>query len=133
MNEPNPDNKTFDYSDEITANSQVVLDGNLSKERLISLIGLQREEDSLDYKSSYDLTGRRATKDKLSMVADVVAMANTSGGYIVLGLDEDRSGAIAAYQPNGIHEDHLEALDITKLVDQIENYLNVPVSVTLQR
>jgi peptidoglycan-N-acetylglucosamine deacetylase len=63
--------------DEIVASSQVVLDGDLSKERLISLVGLQREEDSLDYKSSYDLTGRRVTKDKLSMVADVVAMANT--------------------------------------------------------
>ena len=65
--------------DEIVASSQVVLDGDLSKERLISLIGLQREEDSLDYKSSYDLTGRRVTKDKLNMVADVAAMANTSG------------------------------------------------------
>ena len=65
--------------DEIVASSQVVLDGDLSKERLISLIGLQREEDSLDYKSSYDHTGRRVTKDKLNMVADVAAMANTSG------------------------------------------------------
>ena len=26
------------------------------------------------------------------MAADVVAMANTSGGYILLGVDEDRSG-----------------------------------------
>jgi hypothetical protein len=111
----------------------VVLDGDLSKERLISLIGLQREEDSLDYKSSYDLTGGRVTKDKLNMVADVVAMANTSGGYIVLGVDEDRSGTTAAYQPNGIHKDHLEALDVSKLVPQIESYLNVPINLKLQR
>ncbi len=133
MNHFRPDHDTPAHSDEIVANSRVVLDGDVSKERLLSLIRLQREEDALDYKSSYDLSGRRVTKDKLSMVADVVAMANTSGGYIVLGVDEDRSGTAAAYQPNGIHEDHLEALDITKLVDQIGKYLDVPVSVILQR
>ena len=42
--------------------------------------------------SPADLSGRRVSKDKLDMAADVVAMANTSGGYILLGVDEDRSG-----------------------------------------
>ncbi len=133
MSDINPDDGTVGHSDEIVADSRVVLDGDVSMERLLALIRFQREENALDYKSSYDLSGRRVTKDKLSMVADVVAMANTSGGYIVLGVEEDRTGAVAAYQLNGIHEDHLEALDITKLVDQIESYLSVPIQITLQR
>jgi hypothetical protein len=63
------------------------------------------EEGSLDYKRGYDLTGKKVTKDKLEMLADAVAMTNTSGNYIVLGVYEDRCGTAAAYRPNGIpHE-----------------------------
>lgn len=119
--------------DEIVSRSRVVLDGDLSEERLLSLIRLGREEESLGYKRSYDFVGKRVTKDKLEMVADVVAMANTSGGYIVLGVDEDRSETTAAYQPIGIPQDHLEALDPDKLVPQVNAYLGVPVTLKLQR
>lgn len=119
--------------EEIRATSRVVLDGDLSPARLVSLIGLGREEEALDYKRSYDLRGKGFTKDKVEVARDVVAMANTSGGYIVLGVDEDRSGTTATYQPTGIPPDHLEALDIDNLKPQIESYLNVPVAVQLQR
>src|SRR5215217_927578 len=74
--------RDFQGGEEIVARSQIVLDGDLSKERLLALIGLGREEEALDCKSSYDLSGR-VTKDRVEMVWDVVAMANTSGGYIV--------------------------------------------------
>jgi hypothetical protein len=63
------------------------------------------EEESLDYKRSYDLTGKKVTKVELEMLAEVVAIANTSGSFIVLGVDEDRCGSAAAHRPNGIpHE-----------------------------
>jgi hypothetical protein len=77
-------------SEEIRVTSEVVLDGDLSEKKLLSLLQLGREEEVLDYKRSYDLTGR-VTKDRVEMVRDVVAMANTSGSYIVLGVDEVRS------------------------------------------
>ena len=106
--------KNFDGGEEITSRSQVVLDGDLSKERLLSLIRLGREEEALDYKRSYDLSGM-TTKDRVEMVRDVVAMANGSGGYIVLGVGENRSSLTSTYEPTGIPESHLNALDIDKL------------------
>lgn len=118
-------------SGEIVARSQVVLDGELTREKLLTLIDLGREEEALDYKRSYDLTGR-STKDRVEMVRDVVAMANTSGGYIVLGVDERRTGGTLAYEPVGISEDHLGGLDIDRLKPQVERYLNVPVPIRLQ-
>jgi hypothetical protein len=120
-----------DEGDEIVANSQVVLDGNLSKARLLALIALGREEEALDYKTSYDLSGK-ITKDRVEMVADVVAMANTSGGYIVLGVTENRSGGTVAYDPVGIPKEHLKSLDIDRLKPQIERYVSVSLPVRLQ-
>jgi len=40
-------------SDEIHATSNLVLDGDLSAEKLFKLIQLGREEDELDYKEKY--------------------------------------------------------------------------------
>jgi hypothetical protein len=117
--------------EEIVAQSQVVLDGDLSRERLLALIRLGREEESLDYKRSYDLTGK-STKDRVEMARDVVAMANTFGGYIVLGVDERRTGGRLTYEPVGISEDHLKSLDIDRLKPQVERYLNVAVPIRLQ-
>src|SRR6266540_7070461 len=68
---------------------QVVVDGDLSEAKLRTLIARNGEEDVLDYKRSYDLAGSKATKDKLEAARDIVAMANTRGGYIVIGIDED--------------------------------------------
>jgi hypothetical protein len=117
--------------EEIVARSQVVLDGDLSKAKLISLILIGREEEALDYKQSYNLSGK-VTKDRVEMVRDVVAMANTSGGYIVLGVNENRSGGTLTFEPVGISEEHLKSLDIDKLKPQIESYLNVSVPIKLQ-
>jgi hypothetical protein len=66
------------------------------------------------------------------MVRDMVAMANTSGGYIVLGVNENRSGGTLTFEPIGISEEHLKSLDIDKLKPQIESYLNVSVPIKLQ-
>jgi hypothetical protein len=57
--------------EEIVARSQVVLDGDLSKAKLISLILIGREEEALDYKQSYNLNGK-VTKDRVEMVRDMV-------------------------------------------------------------
>ena len=71
--------QTNSGDEEILSRSRVVLDGDLSEEKIISLIRLGGEEEPLDYKRSYDLTGKKVTKDELEIVAEVVAMANTSG------------------------------------------------------
>ncbi len=73
---------------EIRATSRLVLDGDVSARKLLTLIGLGREEASLDYKRGYDLVGKSSGKDKLEVVRDMVALANTNGSYIVLGVDE---------------------------------------------
>lgn len=117
--------------DEIVARSQVVLDGDLSETKLTSLIRIRRKEEALDYKRSYNLSSK-VTKDRVEMVRDVVTMANTSDGYIILGVNENRSGSTLTFEPVGISEDHLKGLDIDKLKPQIERYLNVSVPIKLQ-
>ena len=78
----------MNQTEDITPISRVVVDGDLSAERLLVLIGLCVEEERLDYKNEYNLSGSKNTKDKVELVRDIVAMANTYGGYIVLGVHE---------------------------------------------
>lgn len=117
---------------EIRANSRLVLDGDVSTRKLLTLIGLGREEEGLDYKRGYDLAGKRSGKDKLEVVRDVVAMANTRGGYIVLGVDEEPSSTGDRYATNGLDEEDLKALDVDVLKSQVEGYLGTALTLRLQ-
>lgn len=115
----------------IVAQTDVVVDSDLSAEKLAKLIALQREEERLDYKRAYHLSGKKATKDKVELVRDVVAMANTHGGYIVLGVEET-TGGDRKYEPVGINSDIVADLDVDRLRAQIERYLAEPVGIQLQ-
>ncbi len=104
----------------------------MSARKLLTLICLGREEESLDYKRGYDLAGKRSGKDKLEVVRDVVAMANTRGGYIVLGVDEEPSSTGDRYTPNGLSEEDLKALDVDVLKSQVDGYLGTALTLRLQ-
>ncbi len=116
---------------EIVAQTDVVVDNDLSAEKLAKLIALQREEERLDYKRAYYLSGKKATKDKVEIVRDVVAMANTHGGYIMLGVEE-KTGGDQKYEPVGINDDIVADLDIDRLRAQIERYVAERVDIQLQ-
>jgi predicted HTH transcriptional regulator len=59
--------------------------GMWGEARLLELIRVDEEEDGLDFKRTYDL---QVPKDQLECVKLLVCMANTSGGYAVLGVDK---------------------------------------------
>lgn len=55
-------------------------------ERIRKDIAFEGEE--IDYKELFKFTNR---KDKLELIKDIVAIANTRGEYIVYGVKEERS------------------------------------------
>lgn len=110
---------------------RVSVDGDLSHERLLSLIDLKAEEDRLDYKT--DLNFSRTSKEKIEFVRDVVAFANTDGGYMVLGVREVTDGsAPERYNPDGLSAAACNSLDAAKLGQQVESFIAERANIQLQ-
>src|ERR1700733_10909461 len=57
----------------------------LSLTRLMSLLDSPCETPSLDFKETVDLTQGR---DRVELAKDVLAMANSGGGHIVVGVED---------------------------------------------
>src|SRR3990172_9507237 len=108
-------------NDDIVSKSRVVVDGDVSRQKLATLIRLEAEEESLDYKANYKIEGEDKTKDKVELARDVVGMANTFGGYIILGVAEKTDGKSIRYEPAGLSDAECAALDIYKIREQIES------------
>ncbi|MCK5751641.1 MAG: ATP-binding protein [Mycobacterium sp.] len=62
----------------------IVVDGRTDAEKLRELLQ-QAEQQSLEYKEALDLTDHET---RLNLVKDAVAMGNTGGGYILVGVDD---------------------------------------------
>jgi len=108
--------------------TDIVLDTDLSVEKLLQLIQHGAEEDVLDYKRLYDLSSQR---HKVDIVCDLVAMANTNGGYIVLGVDETIEGG-RQFTSVGLDNEILKDLDVTKIADQVATYVMARLNIFLQ-
>lgn len=70
------------------------------------------ETTSVDYKASFDLTSDR---EWIEIVKDVVAIANSGGGMIVIGLSDD--GALSDFDCGA-----LDGLDPAQMTDRIYKY-----------
>lgn len=57
---------------------------------LLLALGRSSERDDVDFKSSFDPTSNR---DWLELIKDVAAFANSGGGYILIGLNDDGTPA----------------------------------------
>jgi hypothetical protein len=108
--------------------SSVILDEDISPEKLRTLISLNREQNTLDYKQEYDLS---STHHKVELACDVVAMANSEGGYIVIGVAEP-SDSCHSFSPCGLNQDQLHHLDQTEIYQQVSRYISAPVEIQLQ-
>jgi hypothetical protein len=64
----------------------IVVDGDLSDEKLSDLISRRTEYPELDYKAKVDL-GTVGKRDLLELVKDIGAM-QVRGGYILIGVDD---------------------------------------------
>lgn len=70
------------------------------------------ETADLDFKSSFDVT---SAGDWLEIIKDIVALANSGGGLIVLGLNDDGS-------PSGADTSAFESVDPADLTNRIHKY-----------
>jgi len=83
---------------------------------LIGLLDKRTETRNLDYKEVIDWS-TAPTDEKVGLVKDILAMANTSnGGHIVLGVRDTDFAQI------GLTEAAFEALDQTKVNDFLHRY-----------
>jgi hypothetical protein len=92
----------------------------------VLLAGVERKD--LDYKGpmAWDKNDKKGCCE---IVKDVLAMANTDGGYIVVGVAEKAGG----FELEGLNPDQLKTWDTTKLNQFIQNYADPPINATLQK
>lgn len=113
----------------IIARSNVTVDGVMTETRLLELIALDDEEDALDFKLTYDI---RQSKDVIECAKVAVCIANSGGGYIVLGLDEVNEPG-NRYAVVGCPDDHVGALlDPTDLHNKLERYVEEPLDIRVR-
>ena len=63
-----------------------MIENTLPNERIEELLNAGIEHDSLDYKETFD---PREAHDIVELAKDIAAMANTKGGYLVIGVDKN--------------------------------------------
>ncbi len=105
----------------------VNVDGDMSSEKLDELLAWGSEENELDYKDHCDLSSNH---DKVELIRDIVAMANTQGGYIVIGVSEDRAGA-PRFSPDGCDPSLLRGFDASTVRSVLENYVDEALDLQL--
>ena len=86
----------------------------LSEECLKIIASISRESQVLDFKGQFDISSNR---DWIELTKDIVAMANSGGGYIIFGKDSQGN-------PTGYNLDELIQMDQAELVDKIARYVD---------
>ena len=88
------------------------------------------ESDELDYKAhqSWNAMSRGA---KAKIVRHLVALANTKGGYIVIGVGEDAAGYPAVY--TGLTDEECRSFDPTAVGNFVAECVEPPVDFTIER
>jgi hypothetical protein len=94
-----------------------------SDAELTALIKKGVETPELDYKDDIDLS-RDKKEEKARLAKDVIAMANSGGGFIIGGVKQTSEG----FLPEGMSEFTLQAFDSTALNDFIKNYCDPPIN-----
>lgn len=91
------------------------------------LIVLGFESSSLDYKEDFDISERAA---RASIAKDVIAMANSGGGSIVIGVAEPRPGM---FEPRGLPPRRADQLEATKVNDALRRFIGAAFSVSVSQ
>jgi predicted HTH transcriptional regulator len=96
--------------------------GNASPE-LIAVLLKGVESKDLDYKSpiSWDESGKKSC---CAIVKDILGMANTLGGFIVIGVSETPTG----FSWDGLTQAQLDTFDTSRLNRFLQNYADPPIN-----
>ena len=86
------------------------------------------ESKDLDYKSpiAWDESDKKASCE---LVKDILGMANTLGGYIVIGVSESASGFVW----NGVTGKQALSFDTSRVNRFLQNYADPPINTTLRK
>jgi len=88
------------------------------------------ESEELDYKAAQDWTELNRS-GKAKFVRHCLAMANSKGGYIVVGVSEDKAGRPCIY--TGLTDKQSRSFDPTLVGNFINNYVDPEIDFSLER
>lgn len=95
-----------------------------------SIIYRRVESDELDYKAAQNWL-QLPRSGKAKFVRHCLAMANTKGGYVVVGVGEDASGQPAVF--TGLTPEEAQSFDPTAVGSFINRYADPQIDFTLER
>ncbi|MDR0933164.1 MAG: ATP-binding protein [Victivallales bacterium] len=105
------------------------LPGKLSND-FAELVYRGVESDVLDYKAALCWT-RMTRQAKGKIVRHCLALANTKGGCIVIGVGEDSSGHPSIY--TGLDREQIHSFDPTTVGQFVNRYVEPPIELTVER
>jgi len=98
-----------------------------SKE-LVAVIVQNFESKSLDYKAPLNWETAEK-KDRCSLVKDIIAFANTGGGFIVIGVSEADDG----FELTGLTLEQVGSFEASALCTFVQNYADPPINLRVQK
>ena len=88
------------------------------------------ESDELDYKASQSWTAlTRAGRGKI--IRHLIALANTKGGFLVIGVGEDASGRPSLY--TGVSDEECASFDPSTVGTFVNRCVEPPINFTIER
>ena len=102
----------------------------LSLELLKSIVRRGIESDELDYKAAQSWT-ELPKSGRGKIVRHLIALANTKGGYLVIGVGEDRAGKPAVY--TGVTDEQSASFDPTPVGSFVNRCVEPPINFTIER
>ncbi len=95
-------------------------DDPLSPEAFEFLLQYHEEDSLIDYKKTMDI---KCDKDWLELTKDIMAFANTEGGYLIFGVEN------ATYNIVGIDQELAEFLcDASEMMKKVNRFIEPPIT-----
>ncbi len=96
----------------------------------VELVRRGVESDVLDYKAALCWT-KMSRQAKGKIVRHCLALANTKGGCIVIGVGEDASGHPSVY--TGLNREEVHSFDPTTVGQFVNRYVEPPIELVIER
>jgi hypothetical protein len=97
-------------------------------QELINLILHPYESKEIDFKGPLAWNGNDK-KACCEIVKDILAMANTKGGFIVIGVEDTKSG----FNPKGLTSEQIASFQSEEINRFVQRYAEPPINTTLSK